>query len=82
MAGFTYDVELSAGEWAALHNRQAAIHRWMKAAGMTIGSTLIVVDHNPDFPSKAFGGYESEATYTLHFASEDHALAFVTQWLA
>jgi hypothetical protein len=81
MQGFAFDLDLTSDEWGALHNRQAPIHRWLKAGGMTIGSTLIVVDHNPNFLTKPFGGFDTSSTYTLHFHGEDDAVAFVTAWL-
>jgi hypothetical protein len=81
MEGFAYDLDISKEDWSGLHNRQAIIHRWLRAAGMHIGSTLIVVDENPDFLTKPFGGFESSASYTLHFHTEDDAAAFATEWL-
>jgi hypothetical protein len=81
MEGFTFDLDITKEEWSSLHNKQAVIHRWLKNEGATVGSTLTVTDHNPDFLAKPFGGFESSATYTLHFHSQDAAIAFVTAWL-
>ena len=81
MEGYSYDLEISQGDWSNLYNRQAVIHRWCRNEGMTVGATLIIVDENPNFLSTPFGGYESSSTYFLHFKDEADAVTFATAWL-